>query len=277
MPPTPRRRRVRPGRTDPQAFYQLPQFEKSIREHPQRPVVISEGDSWFAYPTFLAPSIVDNLLKWNRGASWLRCETIGDEVRLMLGHDQREQLATRLERYPVDVLLFSGGGNDIVGQPFTLWLKDHEPGFTRATDYIDQPRAKAMLKLVRSAYEDLLELRDKHRPDCLIVTHNYDLPTPSEVGVCGRGPWMLPGLKQRGVPTRFHAAIAKYFLGEFAAMLDTLARRRNFHVVQTQGTLAGPSEWGNEIHPTARGFARIAKRIQNDLAALKPEQFTPRP
>ena len=61
------------------------------------------------------------------------------------------------------MLLFSGGGNDIVDNPMALWIKDWDPALP-PIDLIHQTRFQTALALVRAGYEDLIELRDQFKP-----------------------------------------------------------------------------------------------------------------
>ena len=90
-----------------------------------RPSIISEGDSWFDYPKKLLsdkPSnIIDHVHNQTKGkVNLLRMESNGDEATEMLSGDQRHRLTEILFKSTemgkqVDVLFFSAGGNDIVG------------------------------------------------------------------------------------------------------------------------------------------------------------------
>jgi hypothetical protein len=86
----------------------------------------------------------------------------------MLGVEERTILAEQLTSGcpaggPWDVLLFSGGGNDIVGNPMALWVNNWDPTLPPAK-LIRQAHFDAALALVRAAYEDLIVLRDKLSP-----------------------------------------------------------------------------------------------------------------
>jgi hypothetical protein len=91
--------------------------------------ILAEGDSWFDYPVpFFGGSIVPRL-ETRLGVPILCLAKAGDEVRYMLGVEERTLLAQHLTNGcpaggPWDVLLFSGGGNDIVDNPMALWVKD---------------------------------------------------------------------------------------------------------------------------------------------------------
>src|SRR5688572_31872838 len=77
--------------------------------------ILSEGDSWFAFPLPTRPNVVDVLIKKFSGrAAWYRLETNGDESRVMLAGKQWENIFKVLShpRARFDIILFSGGGND---------------------------------------------------------------------------------------------------------------------------------------------------------------------
>ncbi len=94
--------------------------------------VFAEGDSWFDYPPFLFKGGIIPRLESRLGVPILNLAKAGDEVRFMLGVEQRMRLAECLTEGcpaggPWDVLLFSGGGNDIVDNPMALWIRDWDP------------------------------------------------------------------------------------------------------------------------------------------------------
>jgi hypothetical protein len=117
--------------------------------------IFAEGDSWFDYPfPFFGGGIIDRLE--NRvGVPILNLAKAGDEVRYMLGVKERILLIKHLTEGspaggPWDVLLFSGGGNDIVDNPMALWVKDWNPAVPPAS-LIHQARFTAALEQVRTA------------------------------------------------------------------------------------------------------------------------------
>src|SRR3954462_12842779 len=88
-------------------------FAASIKQFPKRLVMVTEGDSWFSYP--LNANIAD-YIEMMSDFSLLRLEHNGDEAREILGQgsDQLKKLKYYLKNYPVDALLMSAGGNDLV-------------------------------------------------------------------------------------------------------------------------------------------------------------------
>ena len=140
------------------------------------------------------------------GVPILNLAKAGDEVRYMLGVEERKLLTEHLSNGcpaggPWDVLLFSGGGNDIVDNPMALWIKDWNPAVPPA-DHIHQSRFDTALALVRAGYEDLIALRDKLSPGTHLVFHGYDFAIPDGRGICHFGPWLKPTFDLRKFPTR---------------------------------------------------------------------------
>lgn len=237
--------------------------------------ILAEGDSWFDYPNFGGAGVIWQL-EQKIDALFLNLAKSGDEARFMLGVDERKVLAEQLKAAvdrgrPFDALLFSGGGNDIVGNPLVLWLKTFQGGMS-AQDVIDAPRFGSALGLVRAAFEDLIQIRDQNSPSTAIFLNAYDHAIPDGRGICGFGPWLQPSLKARGVPEPMRRAVIKELLTQFASLLATLAdKTRKIFAVPTQGTLAGHDKWWhNELHPNADGFRAVANKFRDALKAEFP-------
>jgi hypothetical protein len=243
--------------------------------------IFAEGDSWFDYPPFLLKGGVIRRLEPLIGVPILNLAKAGDEVRYMLGVEERKILIEHLTNgCPAggswDVLLFSGGGNDIVGNPMALWINDWDPALP-AVQHINQPRFKAALDLVLAGYEDLIALRNKLSPGTQLVFHGYDYAIPDGRGVCfnSMGPWLEPTFKLRGFPNRVAMfLVVKEMLTQFARSLDGLKSAPNVTFINAQGTLpeGDVNSWHNELHPSGNGFDRFAERFRQELKALFPDR-----
>ena len=107
-------------------------FHESIRKFPERLVVISEGDSWFSYP--LNANLAD-FVEMMGPLTMFRLEKNGDEACKML--DPRRSQFQKLDRYlkyyrkHLQLLIFSGGGNDILDANLPPLLNKmlNRPGF----------------------------------------------------------------------------------------------------------------------------------------------------
>ena len=206
--------------------------------------IFAEGDSWFDYPVpFFGGGIIPRL-EDRLGVPILNLAKAGDEVRFMLGVEERRILAKQLEDgSPAggswDVLLFSGGGNDIVDNPMALWVRDFKPNVPPAK-LIHQARYDAALALVRAGYEDLIAMRDSLSPGTHLVFHAYDFAIPDGRGICHLGPWMKPTFTLRNFPAASSAAfdVVKNMLRQFATLMLSLEKDHSgVTFINGQGTL----------------------------------------
>ena len=271
-----------------------PHLHRRRRERIQKdlPIVLAEGDSWLAFPLGRRGNIVDWLRNIGRGILVVEDEaSSGDEAVAMLSGDAKLRLLDkRLRRNDFDILLFSGGGNDIVGKyDMPYFLRKREQADRSWRDVFLQERFDRRLAQVRNAYLDLVELAmefsvNKH---LRLVTHTYDIAVPSPRGVevlfglYKSGPWMYPHLVEKEIhESEWQEAIARHMLTSFATMLHDVADHLpdyvaphlsdraagRLTVVSTQGTLQPDREedWRDEIHPSSDGFRRITERIWNE-------------
>ena len=241
--------------------------------------IFAEGDSWFDYPIpFFGGGIIPRLE--NRlGVPILNLSKAGDEVRYMLGVEERMLLTEHLTSGcpaggPWDVLLFSGGGNDVVDNPMALWIKDWDPTVP-PVDLIHKSRFETALALVRAGYEDLIGLRDNLSPGTHLVFYDYDFAIPDGRGVCGFGPWLKPTFDLRKFPLGVaRQEVVKAMLLQFAAMLTSVAgTASNITFINSQGTLKPQtSSWHNELHPSKTGFEKFADIFRDKLKVLFPDR-----
>ena len=247
-------------------------FKRLIKKYDHRPVIISEGDSWFAHP--LRTNTINHIQKMGR-FNLLRLETSGHEIVEIMSGKQKRKLRDLLDCYPVDLLLFSGGGNDIVGEDFLPLIKDRRTVSTWE-DAIHKTNFNLRLQQIKNAYKELINIRNANRPSCTIMTHGYDYPIPSDVGarfagIKITGPWMKPYMVQQHITLKSEQKkIAKWLIQKFNEMLiDLEGRTQNFIYVKTPETLT-VNEWGDEIHPTNAGFKKIANKFKPKLKQLFP-------
>ena len=251
-----------------------------------RPRIITEGDSWFAYPPkniigLEASNVIDHIRGWTRDkASILRLESNGDEASNIVSGEQKHNLAKVLSEFKPAILLFSAGGNDIAGAwDLERLLNQYEPGFT-AEQCLRRPRLNRKLKRIELAYRELLELCVDYSPKTVVITHGYDYPFPT-----GKGAKFLKGLfKTKGWIKRFMDAksippskqrevitiLLQGVQERLAEIASSPANSKRFKVVATQGTLPNKNDWLNELHPTKKGFKKIAKKIYAEMRKVTP-------
>jgi hypothetical protein len=241
--------------------------------------ILAEGDSWFNYPLGssehpFGEGVIPHLESL-LGYPILNMAHAGEEAREMLGLKRRQELISKLADPNIhyDAILFSGGGNDLAGDQFIIWLKD-EPPEPPPEQMLDDDAVNAMLAVLEAELLELVAIvQHSGCPDAKIFVNCYDFPFVTGIGVCGLGPWLKPSLdfayqQMAVVPTeQKENAVVKTLMKRFKIMLDQVAKTAgpNFIVVPTQGTLTLEAEWWNEIHPTPAGFDKIAMKFQTAL------------
>jgi hypothetical protein len=258
-------------------------FRTLTRRFQSRKTVVAEGDSWFAYPPkFLIagpPSNVIDHVKNMRRYNLLQLAVSGDESVDMLTGSSKFKLVGILEKYHVDTLLFSGGGNDVVGaKDFDFFLRR---GVTSSSwrDYVHMDRLERRLDMVGDSYRDLIDYCRSYskNPNLKVVTHTYDYARPDPQGARFLGgiidgkSWVYPYLREARVPEAFDQRVVNHLIDALADQLLDLESRFPdiLRVSDTRGTLApGRNKlWINEIHPSEKGFKKIARKVFDRMNA----------
>lgn len=251
-------------------------FEKSRRDHPDWPVLISEGDSWFSYADVIGrlDDPKDTALpKDQRAWSLLRLEKAGDEVMTILSGAQRSKLRGYLKRWPLDALLFSGGGNDIIGPDLLPLLRDFTPG-AMARDLVQFARFERRIRQIQDCYRELLDLLADAGQTCRVFVNSYDYVVPSDRGaellfVKVSGPWIKPYLEERKIPASLWPDVVALLIDAFVTALEQVAAEPRgvgrLVRVETRGLVRG--DWRDEIHPHGKGSRRVAKAFESALVA----------
>ncbi|MEE8371196.1 MAG: hypothetical protein V3R73_03540, partial [Sphingomonadales bacterium] len=256
----------------------------------RRPNLVAEGDSWFDYPPRkLVGKKPSNVIDHIEDRTWkkvnlLRMESNGDEVTQILSKKQRHALTKLLRKYqkkgkPIDVLFFSGGGNDVVGKlDMIRFLNPFKQGFS-ARDCINASHFGNKVRQIRLAFLELIHIRNQFSPGTVIITHNYDIPYVTGKGskfwgIKFSGPWIKPAMKELGIPENLRRPVIELIMKDLAAGLETLRTapeaRGKFLVAPTLGTLQAESDWENELHPTSDGFDPIAEKVYAELRSVVP-------
>ena len=267
------------------------EFIQMRERFPERLNIVSEGDSWFAYPPkwIIAgkPSnLISHISKWtHRKANFYSMASNGDEAVDMVSGKQKHKLVDvlrwhtmKVNRQPIDLLLFSGGGNDVVGNnDFERFLNSDGSSYSTAEECVNIPRLDRKVKQIGLAYQELLDIRDHYSPETIIITHTYDYPYPSLTGGVFLGgliktqAWMKRFMDEVDIKEELQAEVIKIFMEKIAEeLLSISANRDKFIVVDSRGTLNGKKEWLNEIHPTSDGFKAIAELIFDKMKSEFP-------
>ena len=241
-------------------------------------LLLSHGDSWFDYP------LSGNGFSFDNTDIIAQLETMGSinpfivnmshhgdatTNEMSLPKQQRmidalQNQANWLDTGKPDAILFSGGGNDVAGDQFCIFLDFAAPGETG----LNPTRFKEALGMIEASYNDLFLFRDRYAQGVPIFGLTYDFPIPNGKHPICAGPWLKPSLDYAGWTDALQAAsIARQALLDFRALLLRLAAipENNFIVVDTQGLLTA-ADWANELHPYPSGFITFAGAF---VAALR--------
>lgn len=226
--------------------------------------IVAEGDSWFRLPWFYPPYTVidllqrrypiDNLARW------------GEELSAMVAAGEYiPHLATGKVRF----LLFSGGGNDLLGSRFTSFLRhwdsDHD-GPQHAAYYL-RPEFDRALDELELLYRLVARNASSLSPSTRLVVHGYDHVIPRNGGVF-LGKQMEDDLNLHPYyNAKLCAAILALMINRFNARLAKLQNELpNFRHLDLRGKV-GANGWFDEIHPNTAAAGRVARCFEKALGA----------
>lgn len=259
-------------------------FESALRRGDPRPVLVSEGDSWFQFP-LLVEDVIDHLGKeyliWSLGAA-------GDTVENMIDSDSAEYMAgLDAQAGRVQAFLLSAAGNDVIGAkdgtPVLLSLLHNGTRSSLPEKLINKAELGRVTEKLKASYRKVIAtVRADPRFAALpIVIHGYDYPFAFPFGNDTRRPiwvfnnqdkWLGSAFEAKGIADPelrrdiLHILIDALYdcLGEVAA------EDSHVHLVNVRGTLAKRTDWVDEIHGTDEGFARVAKKFDTLLKQVLP-------
>jgi hypothetical protein len=244
-------------------------------------VMLAHGDSWFDYPldgnglSLHSTDVISQLESMgNINPVIQNVSHYGDATTAEMSWPKQERLIQSLQD-PAnwlgtgmpDAILISGGGNDVAGDQFCIYL-DYA---NAATSGLNATRFQDALDAIKASYLDLFGFRNRYAPGVPIFGHCYDFPIPNGVHPACAGPWLQPSLSFTGWNVTQGTAILHQTLTDFRTMLVGLANdpANQFVLVDTQGVLAA-ADWANELHPYPGGFRKIASKFVDALRAYFP-------
>lgn len=260
-------------------------FQSRIIRFPNAWKGIAEGDSWFDYaPSWLEdPGKGDLISQLNtfklenkRKFNILRVAEAGDTLENMvfgndlnrLGEPEKNQFLrtlTLVRRYKPKFVLFSGGGNDIVGDGLDAFinhnmLKD-KFGLLR-NDYVDY----ILENVFREVFETFITQIVGIDNNIQIFLHGYGYAIPDGRPVIGDekfgfiGPWMAPTFARKRIDFVAGQEIITELINKFNSLLEEIAQKhtRNVHYLDLRDVIQ-PNDWANELHLTVTGYEKVVK------------------
>lgn len=235
-------------------------YERRIRDGWAGPRIVSEGDSWFQYPTTLQ-DIIDHLMDDH---AILSLGAAGDELTDIR---RQNEIVKNLKTEEASALLLSAGGNDLFdgGQLGDLV----EAPFPGATG--DQLVGATFDAFLGSIVEDLAEVFHQalqERPYLHILVHGYSPAFPRG------GPWIERPLTRRGVLAETQHDVVKAMLRRYNDGLSTLSARSEFNGQVAHIDLTGigtrRNDWHDEIHLDGTSAGQAADVFREELARRLP-------
>lgn len=265
-------------------------FRRRRRRRDPRPVLVSEGDSWFQFP-FLIREVIDHLGAdyniWSVGAA-------GDTAKNMVFGPSRKKKteylrALRTQKDSVQAFLFSGAGNDIIGEvegedgKKKSALQDIIRPFNGQTadihGHINFAVLGERIGYLRRAYNEVVTtIRAEPGFEQLpILIHGYDYVFPYPFGDGdSRSPRHAKKDEWLGEPFKYHKimdpehrrSIVKVLIDTLYQMLEDVSgnpQESKVWVVNCRGAMPNLTDWVDEIHGTSAGFAGVASRFKKTL------------
>jgi hypothetical protein len=257
-------------------------FEKRIAEGAQKPVLVSEGDSWFQFP-FLIDDVVDHLeedfLIWSLDAA-------GDTADNMVNrHPEYKSGLDKQKANGVSGFLFSGAGNDVIGEDLlgnpvlAELLKPYQSGKDAAW-HVDKARLSTVLTRLEADYRKVVATvrADPDFKRLPIYIHGYDYAIPGSYPGDLRNPvharqdqWLGAPLAAKGITDNtLQREIIRVLIDALYDMLERVAGRStdtHVFIVDVRGTLH-LGDWVDEIHGTSAGFRKVADQFR---AVIQPQ------
>ncbi|WP_077068101.1 hypothetical protein [Ensifer aridi] len=248
-------------------------FERRVANGERKPVLVSEGDSWFQFP-FLIDDVVDQLesdfLIWSLDAAGDTCDNMVNR------NPEYMQALVKQKANNVRGFLFSAAGNDVIGEDLLgqpvlgRLLKRHSPGKDAAW-HVDSAQLATILSTLEEAYAKVIATirLDSSFTKLPIFIHGYDYAIPGGFAGDTRRPiyakqdeWLGGPMKKKGImDVDLQRDIIRILIDALYDMLDRVAGNStstHVHVIDARGILS-KDDWADEIHGTSAGFKKVAK------------------
>lgn len=247
--------------------------------------IISEGDSWFDYPP--QKDIIDFLIKKGyaidkktnlaQHGDTLENMVYGSEYQIHKknrtvsnpGPISLNETLSSIRKYNPKFILFSAGGNDIVGEELINYINHigSEMDLIRTDVFINHVNGP-----IKKAISHFIKTVSKSGDEIQILMDGYDYAIPngtliSYLGITFSGPWILPSMGKKGITNPItQKEIIKFLVDTFNNMLSDLSQEfRNFHFVDLRGMFPNENDWHNEIHLRKSGYEKIANKYHDKI------------
>jgi hypothetical protein len=247
-------------------------YFKNYNNNKSLPSYIAFGDSWFEYPEYFllgdSGDIIDHLMK-DYGNIYC-ISAAGNEAIEMINSKNYIAALNLLKNnnHKIQGIIFSGGGNDIVGgylAPYTT-EKEYRDNYPDLIDPYEQNKSidehlvnyeKKIIQILQ-AYK---KLRDEIDNNIHLIIHGYDSGiTPTTNGyndIPPKSGWVGRRLKIQKFPEEKWKEIVKTMIDKFNQELIKFASdKKNVHYIDLRGKV---KRWKDEMHPNNESCKHIAR------------------
>lgn len=244
------------------------------------PRILAEGDSWFCYPQpeeLLFPVVsaapLDLVRQLNKEFAIFTEAVPGDTAWGMRQTvAEPHGLAGLIAYYEPDILLFSAGGNDMLGNARLASTLLKGPKSTPAKYF--GAKFATLLDDIFGHYSHVLTTALAARPQMKAVLHSYAY---ARVTGPGRGPWLHDPMVTLGIPESHRNGVVKEIVDRFHQRQQALCTAINAATPQEPRVFLADtrrdvpdSEWFDEIHPSSKGFKAVARTIRAAILQAWP-------
>jgi len=246
--------------------------------------IVAEGDSWFNY--HIQKDVIDFLIEKGYGIDKRRnlakagdtLENMVYGMRYKIKHDERtvinygdeslQETLSMIDRYNPKFVLFSAGGNDVVGEELINYLNHSKSELPILKKEIFFNNVNGPIKL---AIEHFIKKVLSIKSDIHILMDGYDYAKPNGKSVARiRGPWILKSMGKKGIVDRAEQNnIIKIMVDIFNEMLNDLSNEYpNFHYINLRNMFPNENQWHNEIHLKSDGYKQVAQKYHDKIVEI---------
>lgn len=167
-----------------------------------------------------------------------------------------EDLVYALQSVRPQAAILPAGGNDVKGGTVSLLGSALASPSGIDTTAVHRYVTEAFAQPYRDLVSIITAKAERMGQPVPIIIHGYDYPRVSE-----RARWLAAQVGHGAA--QLLEGIGRAFVDAFDSVLSELADEHPgiVFLADVRGTLTSGEDWADEIHPSARGFAKLAEKI----------------
>jgi len=285
-----------PGRAIRQldSFTNARTFSRRIRSQPKRFIGVAEGASWLDYlPAYFDLDFCNGdllgELNHHPDLHVFKLARAGDTLEDIAygprgSGENLKSLVDAIRRFDARFILLSAGGNDIAGPELERLLHPLHEAPDPKMPVIEAMEDWMLGRQFADRFHHILDAVRRASSEVVVFIHGYDYPVPDGRGVLQlpfgfrfAGPWLKPAFDNKGIrDTDTRQRVVRRLIDRLNTTLAGIARDRSdgrVHHIDLRGTLTAKRpghrrDWADELHPTGRGWSRIAGKMAEVIVSL---------